>query len=198
MVGNALDFARDCVWRQNEIDKSRANCAARHGIELCALFGLREGQTARRLDCTQTRGSVTAGPGKDDANPARSAVFSERFKKVVDRDVEFLRATDQCELAVLGDHTFVRRLHVNSVWLWRNCFCDLGHWHRCGFAEQIRKTAAVMGIEMLHDHKRHACPRRQMAQQFHRRFESAGRSADAHNRAAQLCLGWFRSRLRLG
>src|SRR5438093_2256365 len=98
MVGNALDFARDCVWRQNEIDKSRANCAARHRVELCALFGLREGQTACRLDGTQTGGAVTAGPGKHDADSVRSAFFSERLKKVVDRDVESLCALDQCQL----------------------------------------------------------------------------------------------------
>src|SRR2546423_710285 len=174
MIGNPLDLAGDCLWRQNEIDETGANCASWHGIELCAFFGLREGQTARCFDCTQICGSVTAGPGKHDANPARAAFFSERFKKVIDRDVEFLCATDQCELAIFGDHTFVRWLHIYSVWLWHNCSCNFGHWHRCRFTEQIRKPASVMRIEMLHDYKRHARSRRQMAQQFHRRFESTG------------------------
>jgi hypothetical protein len=39
----------------------------------------------------------------------------------------------------------------------------------------------VMGIEMLHNHKSHPGPRRQIFQQFHRRFKSAGRTADAYN-----------------
>ena len=90
------------------------------------------------------------------------------------RDVESLCAGDQCQLAILGDHAFVRRLHINGIWLWRDCSCNLGYWHRCGFSEQIRKPAAVMRIEMLHDYKRHARFRRQMAQEIHRRFESAG------------------------
>src|SRR6184192_3631416 len=98
----------------------------------------------------------TAGPGKHDADSTRSAFFSERLKKVVDRDIEFLRAADQCELAIFGDYTLVGWLHINRVWFWRDRFCDLVHWHRCGFAQQISKPAAVMRIEMLHDHKRHA------------------------------------------
>ena len=40
-----------------------------------------------------------------------------------------------------------------------------------------------MRIEMLHDHKRHPSARGQMAQQFHRRFESASRAANADDRA---------------
>ena len=60
MVGNASNFASDCVGRQNQIDKAGAYCAARHRVELCALFSLREGQTACRLDCTQTSGAVAA------------------------------------------------------------------------------------------------------------------------------------------
>src|SRR4030095_10181434 len=129
MVGNPPDFTRDCVWRQNDVHKAGANCAARHGIELCALFSLREGQTARGLDRTQTSGAVTAGPGKHDANPARPALFSKRFKKVVDRDVESLCAADQSELAILGDHALVRRMHIKGVLLWRACSYNLGHWH---------------------------------------------------------------------
>ena len=39
-----------------------------------------------------------------------------------------------------------------------------------------------MRIKMLHDHERHARARRQIAQQFHRRFKSARRAADADDR----------------
>ena len=94
MIGNAPELARDFVWRQNQIDKTGANCAARHRVELRALFSLREGQTAGRFDRTQPGRSVAAGPGKHDADRARSAFFSERFKKMIDRDVESLRAAD--------------------------------------------------------------------------------------------------------
>ena len=39
---------------------------------------------------------------------------------------------------------------------------------------------------MLHNRERHARFRRQMSQQFHRRLESAGRAADAYNRATSI------------
>src|SRR5882724_1177901 len=174
MVCNAPNFASDSVRWQNKVDKTGANCATRHRIELCALFSLSKGQAAGCFDRAQTGRAVTAGPGKDDTDSTRSAFFSERLKKVVDRDIEFLRAADQCEFAIFGDHTLVGWLHINRVWFWRNRFCDLAHWHRCGFTEQIRKPASVVRIEMLHDHKRHARSRRQMAQQFHCRFKSTG------------------------
>src|SRR6266481_5977629 len=43
MIGNALDLARDFARRKNKIDKTGANRAARHRVELRALFSLREG-----------------------------------------------------------------------------------------------------------------------------------------------------------
>ena len=84
MIGNPPDFPRDGVRRQNDVHKAGANCAARHGIELCALFTLREGQTASCFDRAQTSRAITAGSGKHDADTPRSAFFSERFKKMVD------------------------------------------------------------------------------------------------------------------
>ena len=76
MVGNASDFARDCVRRQDNIDKTGTNGAARHRIELCAGFSLREGQTAGRLDRTQTGCSVAAGSRKHDPDrPWKTAAF---------------------------------------------------------------------------------------------------------------------------
>src|SRR5256885_2578405 len=44
--------------------------------------------TAGRFDRAQTGRAVTAGSGKHDADSARSTFFGERFKKVVDRNVE--------------------------------------------------------------------------------------------------------------
>jgi hypothetical protein len=43
-----------------------------------------------------------------------------------------------------------------------------------------------MGIEMLHDDKGHPGTRRQLTQEFHRRFKSAGRTADAYNWATSI------------
>jgi hypothetical protein len=45
-----------------------------------------------------------------------------------------------------------------------------------------------MRIKMLHDHERHSRARRQTAQQFHRRFESAGRVANADDGAIYIFL----------
>src|SRR5438552_15067576 len=113
---------------------------------------------------------------------------------MVDRDVESFCAADQRELPIFRDDTFVRWLHINRVWLWRGRSCNLDHWHRCGFSEQIGKPAAMMRIEMLHDHKCHAGLRRQMAQQFHCRFESTGWSANAYNWTDQIRVDRFRYR----
>src|SRR5204863_2890989 len=83
-------------------------------------------------------------------------------KKMIDRDVESLRAADQSERAILRDHAFVRRLDVNSVWFWRSRSRYFAYRHRRHFAEQIRKPTGVMWIEMLHNHKSHAGSRRQI------------------------------------
>src|SRR6266545_3840320 len=45
-----------------------------------------------------------------------------------------------------------------------------------------------MRVEMLHDHKSHSRFRRQMAQEFHRCFKSAGRTADSDDRTS---FRWF-------
>ena len=51
---------------------------------------------------------------------------------------------------------------------------------------------------MLHDHKRDSRPRRQMAQQFHCRFESASRTPDSNDRTQRLCCFLSISRIGLG
>ncbi len=184
MIGDALDLARNFPWRQDKIDKPRANRAPRHGIELRALFILGEGQTAGRFDCAQPGGAVAPSSGENDANRARSTFFGERFKKVVDPNIESFLTLNQSERAIFGDDAFIRRLHVNGVWPWRRCSSDLADWHRRNFAEQIGKPAGMMRVEMLHNHKRHPRFLRQVAQKFHCRFESAGRTADSHNRTS--------------
>src|SRR5207253_2260235 len=183
MIGDALDLARNFPWREDKIDKPRANRAPRHRIELRALFTLGEGQSAGRFDCAQPGGAIAAGPGENDANRTRSTFFGERFKKMIDRNVQPFLASNQCQRAILGDDAFVRRLDVDRVRFWRRRSRNLAHWHRRNFAEQIGKPADVVRIEMLHNHKSHSRFLRQVAQEFHRRFKAAGRTADSHNRA---------------
>src|SRR5207248_5655924 len=141
---------------QSKIDKSRPDRTPRHGVELRALFTLGEGQTAGRFDRAQTSRAVTAGSGKHDADGARPAFFGERFKEMVDPNIEAFLTLNQPELAILSDDAFARRLDVNSVRLWRGRFCNLAHWHCRHFVEQVGKPAGVMRIEMLHNHKRHS------------------------------------------
>src|SRR5439155_16734729 len=113
-----------------KIDKSGADRAPRHCVELRSLFILGEGQTAGRFDRAQTGRAVTSGSGEHDADGARSTFFGKRFEKVIDPDVEPLLTLNQFECAIFGDDAFIRRLHVNSVWFWRRRFGDLAHWHR--------------------------------------------------------------------
>src|SRR5437764_2192370 len=95
MIGDALDFARNFARRQNEIDKACADRAPRHRVELRALLILGERQTAGRFDRAQPRSAIAAGSGEDDADGARSTFFGERFKKVVDSNVEPLLTLNQ-------------------------------------------------------------------------------------------------------
>src|SRR5512133_1629256 len=95
MLGDAPDFLRDPARRQDDIDKTSANGAARHGIELRALFTLGEGQSASRLDRAQTSRSVCARPGKDYTDRARAALFRQRFKKMIDREIELFCSANQ-------------------------------------------------------------------------------------------------------
>src|SRR5436309_15952194 len=102
MIGNTPDFARDRIGRQNNIDKTGANGAARPRIELRARFSLREGQTAGCFDLTQSGRPIAASPGKHDANRTTAAFLGKRYKKVIDRDAESLFAADQRKLAIFG------------------------------------------------------------------------------------------------
>src|SRR5204863_8297333 len=105
--------------------------------------------------------------------------LGERFKEVVHDEIESLRSADQGKRTVLCDHALVWRLHVNRIRFRVRRSCYFADWHRGFLAEQIGKAARMMRIEMLHNHKRHSCSRRQMAQQFHRCFEASGGSADS-------------------
>src|SRR6266542_6592962 len=115
MIGDALDFARNVSRRQNKIDKAGANRAPRHRVELRALFILRERQTAGRFNRAQTSRAVAAGSGEHDADRTRPVFFSERLKKMIDRDVESLCSVDHSEHAVLRNYTLVWWLDVNGV-----------------------------------------------------------------------------------
>ena len=86
MIGDAPDFSRNLARWQNHIDKTRANCAPWHGIELRARV-LRESDTARCLNRAQTSSPVAARAGKEDADGAGPPLFRERFKKMVDREI---------------------------------------------------------------------------------------------------------------
>ena len=102
---------------------------------------------------------------------------------MIDGEIELLRSANQLESAVFQDDAFVRRLNINRIRSRRGSFRQLGDRHRRHFAEQLCQPAGVMRIKMLHDHERHARARRQMAQQFDRRFEATSRAANADDRA---------------
>lgn len=105
---------------------------------------------------------------------------------MIDGEIELLRSPNQLERAVFHDHTLVRRLDINRVRSWRSRFRKLGDRHCRHFAEQFCQPAGVVRIKMLHDYEGHSRTRRQMLEQFHRRFESAGRAANADDRAERL------------
>src|SRR5438874_10124952 len=84
MIGDTPNCPRNLARRKHRIDKAGANRAARHSIELRALFILSEGQTASRLDRTQPSCAIAACPRKDHAERTRATFFRERFKKMID------------------------------------------------------------------------------------------------------------------
>ena len=87
MIGDAPDFSRNLARWQNHIDKTRANCAPWHRIELRTRV-LCESDTARCLNRAQTSSPVAAGSGKEDADGAGPALFRKRFKKMIDREIQ--------------------------------------------------------------------------------------------------------------
>jgi hypothetical protein len=60
MIGDAPDLLCDLARRKRHINKAGANCAARHRVKFRALFTLREGQPAGRLDRAQSCCAVGA------------------------------------------------------------------------------------------------------------------------------------------
>src|SRR5581483_1318303 len=97
MFGNAPNFLRNLARRKGGIDKARANGTTRHRIKFRAPFALRESQPARRFDCAQTGCSVGAASGQDDADRSRASYVCQRFKKMVDCQIELLRSANQCQ-----------------------------------------------------------------------------------------------------
>src|SRR5882724_5159291 len=134
MLDDVTDFVCDLARGTNCIYEAGANRVARHFRELRTSFILRESKTAGHLNRTKSRRSVAARAGKKHTNPAAAARVSERFKKLIDGDIELLRAADEYQLVIFRYHAFVRRLHINRVRLRSSCLCDLDHRHGGSFA----------------------------------------------------------------
>ena len=173
MIGDAPDFARNLARWQNHIYKTGANRAPWHGVELRARV-LRESDTACCLDRTQTSSPVAAGAGKEDADGASTALFRERFKKMVDREIQLLGSADQSQRPIFNNYALARRLNVNRVFLRDSFPGDFRDGHIGHVAQQTGEPTGMVRIEMLNDDKGHSIFWRQMPQQFHRGFESAG------------------------
>src|SRR6266536_1369232 len=125
MLDDVTDFACDLARGTYCIYEAGANRVARHLCELRASFILRESKTAGHLDRTKSSCSVAARAGKKHTNPMAAARFSERFKKLIDGDIELLGAANEYQLVIFRYYTFVRRLHINGVRLRSGCLCDL-------------------------------------------------------------------------
>src|ERR1044071_5669173 len=95
MLDYVANFVRDLTRGTHCIDEAGTNRIARHLRELGAFFVLREGKTASRLYGAESCGSVTACPGKKDADSTAAACFGERFKELIDGYIGLLRAPNK-------------------------------------------------------------------------------------------------------
>src|SRR5437763_8362254 len=134
MLDDVTDFVCDLARGTNCIYEAGTDCVARHFRELRTSFILRESKTAGHLNRTKSRRSVAARAGKKHTNRTVAARFSERFKKLIDGNVELLSAANEYQLVIFRYYTFVRRLHINRVRLRFDCLCDFDYRHDGNFA----------------------------------------------------------------
>src|SRR5256886_12413571 len=148
MLDDVTDFVCDLARGTHCVYEAGANRVARHFRELRASFILRESKTAGHLNRTKSSCAVAARAGKKHTNPTAAACFSERFKKLIDGDIELLGAANEYQLVIFRYYTFVRWLHINRVRLRSGCLCDFDYRHGGNSAQETRQVAVMIRIEM--------------------------------------------------
>jgi hypothetical protein len=176
--------ARHLARRGDVIDHAGLARAARHAVEIRALFILAEHEPAGVVDVADTAGTVTTGTRQHDPNRARPHVLGQGAEENVDRQGERLRLAlvTQQQSAARDDHLLARRDQVNAVGLDVHVVLDQQHGDASAAGEQLVHHALEVGREVLHDDERHSRVLRHGAEQLFECVEPAGGSADADYR----------------
>ena len=84
----------------------------------------------------------------------------------------------QMQDAALNLHVIFGREHINRVFAHMHALLGLHHRHGGIFSQNIREKTAMIGRQMLNDHKSHAGVRGKKSQKLLKCFQSPCRRAD--------------------
>ncbi len=166
--------------------EARPDGAGRHAVEPRRGRILDDRDAARADDRPHAQRAVGAGARQDDPDGVLALVLGERAQEGVDRHALPARLFELGELqhAVEDAHAAVRRDHEDGVRAHGHLVGRLGHRERRHALQDLRQETRVARVEMRHEHERHACVGRHVAEEFLEGFESAGGRADADDRKA--------------
>lgn len=137
---------------------------------------LREGYPALGLDRLKSECAVARRPGQHYANGPLALILRQRFKEGIDGPMR--RAAPRAQLKYQGacgdGEVRVRCNDVDVIRLDRLIVRDLLYRERCGARENLRQSALVLGIEVLHQDEPHPGVERQSLEQLRERLKTTG------------------------
>ena len=183
MLADSTQLPGNVLGRQDEVDASRIHCIARHAVVLRRLLILGKSNSSRRFDGTATFGAVRSRTGQNHADGLLPGTFRQRTKKIIDRHVlpahQYPRT--QLQQPVLDGQVRVGGNHVGMVRLHQRALNDFGDGDLGCSRQDFPQRAAMFGVEVLHQHERHARLFRQVTQQFGECFQPARRGPNSHD-----------------
>src|SRR5262249_16684907 len=184
VFADALQLTRNRFWRQNEVDISGCNSAARHCTVPCRLLILSERHTTERFDGLKTQGSVRCSTRQNHSDSTALLVFCQRAQKRIYRHAPAPIRADwrKMERPVCDGHVGVWRNHIHMIRFNLHALRHLDDRHFRGLPKQFGKNAFVLRSKMLNQNKRHVGIRRQSREELFKCLESARRSSDTYDR----------------
>ena len=183
VTGDLAELAGDVRRCQAKVHRPRHRGAARHAL-VRRRFILRERDATRGLDLVHTLCTVAARPREDDRNRLVPLIMRQGLEKHVDRVMAAVHrvAGQELQRSLCDDHAAVGWDDVHTVGLNRPVVLHFSHGHLRRARQDFGEMTGVRRGEVRDEDERHARVGRQRAQQLGKRFQPAGRRANADHR----------------
>jgi hypothetical protein len=176
----------DLLGRQDGVDQTGGDDAARHAVELGRLRILGHQETAGVVDGHRTARAVRAGAGEDDADGVIAELLGQRTEEQIDRQGQPTRVLrTQAQHVAADGHQTRRRDQMHPIGLDAHVVLDRHHRHGRVTREQIAHHALMVGRQMLDDDIGRPRICRQSLEEPLQGIEPPGRGADGHHIAIE-------------